>query len=129
MSELIYAEVDENNIVTRMLVLPEEQRGRGERYLTEDMNFTGQWFRTETDGTYRKQPATLGSEFRAEVEGYPDGLFISPQPFPSYVLNDTFDWVPPVPKPSEEPAEGKVWIWAEEAQEWIEIILPDGIEE
>ena len=121
MSELIYAEVDENNIVTRMLVLPEEQRGRGEEYLSQDLGLGGRWFRTEMETGYRKQYASTGCEFREIAEGYPDGAFLWPKPWPTWVLNDDLDWVPPEAKPTDDSDEGNEWIWAEDAQEWVQV--------
>ena len=48
----------------------------------------------------------------------PDGAFIPPQPFPSWVLNpDTALWDAPVPMPSE----GGPWVWDEETLSWVAV--------
>ena len=42
-------------------------------------------------------------------------MFIAPQPYPSWTLNETTgDWEAPVPKPDEE----NFYEWNEETQSW-----------
>lgn len=46
----------------------------------------------------------------------PDGAFIPPQPFPSWVLNpDTALWDAPTPMPTE----GGPWMWDEATLSWV----------
>jgi len=42
--------------------------------------------------------------------------FSPPQPYPSWTLDDTCTWQPPVPHPSDD----KRYIWNEETQSWDE---------
>lgn len=64
----------------------------------------------------RKNYAGIGYRYDAERDA-----FIPPQPFPSFVLNETTClWDPPVPYPSD----GKVYRWDEETIDWIEIASP-----
>jgi hypothetical protein len=42
--------------------------------------------------------------------------FSSPQPFPSWTLDDTCTWQPPIPHPSDD----KTYTWNEETQSWDE---------
>ena len=44
--------------------------------------------------------------------------FICHNPYPSHVLNEEFEWVPPVPHPND----GKVWRWNEDIVNWEEVI-------
>ena len=47
---------------------------------------------------------------------YEDGdNFSSPQPYPSWSLNSTFKWIPPVPYPDTD----ETYQWDEETQEWV----------
>jgi hypothetical protein len=42
--------------------------------------------------------------------------FISPQPFPSWTLNDeTCLWEAPIPYPGD----GEIWYWNEDLQNWV----------
>tara|TARA_B100001559_G_C16480624_1_gene613572 strand:+ start:1412 stop:1891 length:480 start_codon:yes stop_codon:yes gene_type:complete len=144
MSELFYAKVEavDNEdprpgdlreskwVVTEVLVLPPEQKGTGEKYLTEELGLSGQWYRTELDTGFRKQLASIGGEFIPASEApetYPDGLFVQLKSFPFYVLNDNYDWVPPEEKPAEDAGENKKWIWAGDVDnpdnpgEWVKV--------
>ena len=69
---------------------------------------------------YRFNFAGLGYTFDPDFG--PDGAFIAPQPFPSWVLNPaTALWEPPTPMPSD----GR-WTWDEPSQSWV--ALPDPVE-
>jgi len=48
-----------------------------------------------------------------------NGVFIEPQPYPSWTLNNTtFRWDPPVAKPAETAT--SIWTWDEATQQWID---------
>lgn len=48
-------------------------------------------------------------------------VFIPPQPFPSWVLNQsTWLWEAPVPMPTD----GKIYRWDEAITSWVEVVLP-----
>ncbi len=49
---------------------------------------------------------------------YADGIFTSPQPFPSWTLINN-RWTAPIPKPND----GKYYSWNEELQSWTERII------
>ena len=66
----------------------------------------------EPDGGFplRYNAAAIGSIFNAEKDA-----FYSPQPFPSWTLNqNTFVWEPPIPQPAPPP----LTFWNEEAGSW-----------
>ena len=43
-------------------------------------------------------------------------VFYAPQPYPSWILNDTtYLWEPPIPYPQD----GKIYTWDEETLKWI----------
>lgn len=56
----------------------------------------------------RKNFAVVGGTYDSELD-----VFIPIKPYPSWILNDTFEWDPPVEKPEEE------CTWGEETQSWI----------
>jgi hypothetical protein len=54
--------------------------------------------------------ASIGSTYSNET-------FILPKPYPSWALDENYDWQPPVPMPV---ADGKMYYWSEESANWIE---------
>ncbi len=122
-----FAEIDENNIVTRVLVVGDDQEHRGQEFLADDLGLGGTWKKTSynthggvhTNGgtQFRKNYAGIGYTFDATLDA-----FIPPKPFASWTLNeDTCNWEAPVAMPIEE---GKVFTWDEDTTSWVEFVLP-----
>ena len=105
-----YAFLDDNNIVTEVIVgIDETETIEGLDTETWYGNFRGQVCkRTSYNNRIRKQYAGIGYKYDADAD-----VFISPQPFASWLLNDNFDWQPPTPKPNDG-----MWVWNEENLEW-----------
>lgn len=107
-----YAFLDENNVVTEVIT------GKDETELIEGLdtetwygNFRGQVCkRTSYNNKIRKQYAGIGYFYDSVAD-----IFIAPQPFPSWSLDDNYDWQPPTAKP-----EG-FYYWDEDTLSWIEI--------
>jgi hypothetical protein len=77
------------------------------------------WCEYELDGTWvNAKYNTLGKNYAGIGYIYhPDkDNFSSPQPFPSWTLDDSCHWQPPIPYPRD----GKVYTWNEETQSWDE---------
>jgi hypothetical protein len=68
----------------------------------------GTWFRTYYD-TEGKNYAGIGFTYHPDKDN-----FSSPQPYPSWTLDDNCNWQPPVTKPEGE----GLYIWNEETQSW-----------
>ena len=122
-----FAEIDENNIVTRVLVVGDDQEDRGQEFLADDLGLGGIWKKTSYNtqggvhtlgGTpFRKNYAGIGYTFDAERDA-----FIPPKPFASWLLNEeTCNWNAPVEMPVEE---GKFFTWDEETTSWVEHTFP-----
>jgi hypothetical protein len=107
-----YAFLDENNIVTEVIVgIDETQLIDGLDPETWYANFRGQVCkRTSYNNNIRKQYAGVGYKYDVDAD-----VFISPQQFASWSLDDNFDWQPPTPKP------GNFYYWNEQTLSWIEI--------
>ena len=111
-----YTFLDANNVVTEVIV------GIDETELIEGLdpevwygNFRGQpCVRTSYNGNIRKQYAGIGYTYDPVND-----VFIAPQPYPSWTLDENFDWQPPTPMPVEE---GKQYAWFEPNQQWIELV-------
>jgi hypothetical protein len=110
-----YAFLDENNIVTEVIV------GIDETELIEGLspeiwygNFRNQTcIRTSYNGNIRKNYAGIGYTYDLDLDA-----FIPPKPFNSWILDETIcQWQSPVPYPSEVP-EGSYYVWNEDIQNW-----------
>jgi len=109
-----YAFLDENNIVTQVIA------GKDENELIDDLtpeewyaNFTGQrCVRTSLNNEIRKQFAGIGFTYDEDAD-----VFIAPQPYESWVLNENHDWQAPVSYPDD----GGVYLWDETTQDWVEV--------
>lgn len=108
-----YAFLDENNIVTEVIV------GRNETEVVDGVsdwetyygNIRGQVCkRTSYNGNIRKQYASIGFTYD-EIAN----VFVAPQPFPSWTLNENHDWIPPTPRTEIDT------MWDEETLSWIPI--------
>jgi hypothetical protein len=105
-----FAELDENNIVVRVVVVPDEQEHRGQDYLATDVGLGGTWVQTSYNARIRKNYAGVGHLFDEARDA-----FISPKPFESWLLDEsTCQWSPPVARPTD----GKTYIWNEETLSW-----------
>lgn len=120
-----FAEIDENNIVVRVLVTDNNKPNEGYDWLVK--NFGGAWVKTSynTDGgvhrlggkPYRKNFAGIGYTFDAERDA-----FIPPKEFNSWILNEeTCLWDPPISYPNDE----KDYMWNEDSLSWEEILAEE----
>ena len=122
-----WAEIDENNIVTRVLVVADEEDNRGQEFLATDLGLGGTWKKTSYN-TMGNVHALGGTPFRKNYAGigftYDESrdAFIAPKPFASWVLDEaTCIWNAPTPMPV---VEGKMFMWVEEDLNWQEVIIP-----
>lgn len=119
-----FAEIDENNIVIRVLVVADDQENRGQEFLADDCNLGGTWKKTSYNtqegihvlgGTpFRKNYAGIGYSYDSVRDA-----FIPPKPFNSWTLDeDTCNWQAPTPRPTD----GKSYVWVEEDLNWQEVV-------
>lgn len=115
-----FAELDENNTVTRVIVVSNddildesgnESEEIGLNFL-ENLYGHRNWKQTSYNNSFRKNYAGIGYKYYEEHDG-----FVNPQPYPSWSLNtETFTWEAPIPKPSEN----LFFTWNEENLQWVE---------
>jgi len=85
----------ENNIVTNTIVA--------------DADFIA----TQTDKQYVLcDRGGIGWTYDAD-----NNVFVAPQPYPSWTLDNNHDWQPPTPKPSND----NFYLWDEAELEWVAI--------
>ena len=105
-----WAEIDENNIVTRVLVGNNSEPDEGEAFMN---SLGGTWVKTSYNGNIRKNYAGIGYSYDAERDA-----FIAPKPFDSWILDeDTCRWEAPVAYPTD----GKMYAWNEDNTNWEEV--------
>jgi hypothetical protein len=120
-----FAELDENNIVTQVLVVDNktvddlpfpESESIGAAFLTGLFPGTT-WVQTSYNATFRVRYAGVGYTFISNAGSY--GVFMNPQPYPSWSWNtETFHWDPP----TALPADGKAYRWDEDKTSWVPVV-------
>ena len=109
-----FAQIDENNIVTQVLVVPDNAEDRGQDYLANDLGLGGTWVQTSYNNNIRKNYAGIGFTYDEEKDA-----FIAPKPFPSWVLDEeTCRWEAPVAYPTD----GIMYTWNEDDTDWEAIV-------
>lgn len=109
--ETLYAKVNTYGIVENVIVVDTENSN-----VLPDNSFYVQTFvDANGDSTKRYNLAVVGGSFDSSSDA-----FYSPQPFNSWLLSDSFQWIPPSPYP----ADGKPYRWNESALAWVEIDAP-----
>lgn len=106
-----FAEIDKNNVVIRVLVVDNSLEHRGADFLANDLNLGGDWIQTSYNNNFRKQFAGVGFTYNSDAD-----VFIAPQPYLSWLLDENYDWQPPIPMPDEG-----FWRWDEDSLSWIEV--------
>ena len=105
-----FAEIDENGVVVRVLVVPDSQETRGQEYLADDLGLGGTWVQTSYNARIRKNYAGIGMIYDNTRDA-----FIAEQPFASWILNEeTCQWEAPVPYPTD----GVMYSWDEKTTDW-----------
>lgn len=119
-----YAYIDENNVVTEVIV------GRDENDLPEGVSSWEEYFSSKGKGRalrtsyntihnqhtldgipYRGNFAIVGGTYDEELDA-----FIPPKPYNSWILNENFYWEPPVKYPEDDG--GVMHEWNEEVANW-----------
>ena len=60
-----FAEVDENDIVLRVLVVGNDQEHRGQEFLANDLGLGGTWIQTSYNANFRGKYAGIGDIYDA----------------------------------------------------------------
>ena len=117
-----FAELDSNNVVTRVIVVGNYVTTAAGPLGENDMHVDGEtwcqnffkggtWKQTSYNHNFRKQYAGKGYTFDSAKD-----KFISPQPHASWALDGNDDWQAPVTYPTD--TTDKFISWDEENQKW-----------
>jgi hypothetical protein len=123
-----FCRLDENNVVTQVIVVANEDTSDSNGVEVEEIGVAfckkllgaeTNWKQTSYNGNFRVRYAGLGYSFSEDLNA-----FITPKPFDSWILNEeTADWespVGPAPELTEEEVETRSFYkWDEENQEWV----------
>lgn len=63
-----FAEIDNMNVVKRVLVVPDSQEDRGSEFLSEDMKLGGKWIQTSYNANVRGKFAAIGDIYDSELD-------------------------------------------------------------
>ena len=116
-----FAELDENNVVLQVIVVHnnelldddgQENEAKGVEFCNSLFGHTN-WIQTSYNNNMRKQFAGVGFSYDDVND-----VFVAPQPFPSWSLDENYDWQPPVEYPADEIGENQNYVWNEETQSW-----------
>jgi len=117
-----FAELDGNNIVTRVVVVGNDVETAAGPLGSNDMHVDGEtwcvnffkggtWKQTSYNNNFRKQYCGKGYTFDSAKN-----KFISPQPYDSWALDGNDDWQAPVTRPTD--TDDKNIRWDEAGQKW-----------
>ena len=113
-----FAELDADNMVKRVIVVSNsdtaDASGVEKEYIGAafcERLLGGTWKQTSYNANIRKHYAGIGYTYDAGRDA-----FITPQPYPSWALDDNADWQAPVPMPDD----GKMYGWDEATLSWDE---------
>lgn len=105
-----WAELDENNIVIRVLVGDNNDPAGDEGYSWLLNNLGGTWVKTSYNSTIRKNFAAIGYTYNSELDA-----FVPIKPYASWQLNqNTCRWQAPQPHPTD----GFTYFWNESELAW-----------
>jgi hypothetical protein len=106
-----WAELDENNVVLRVLVGDNNDPNGDEGYQWLKDNLGGTWIKTSYNNNIRNIYAGVGYSYNPSED-----IFVIPQPYPSWTRNGSL-WEAPTPMPTD----GKAYNWNEETTSWVEV--------
>lgn len=112
-----FAELDANNVVTRVIVVgnkdTSDANGVEKEYIGKafcERLYGGNWVQTSYNGNIRKNYAGIGFTYNSDIDA-----FVPPKPYASWVLNnDTAQWEAPTPMPDD----GQLYSWDEATTSW-----------
>ena len=110
-----WAEIDDKNIVIRVVVGDNNDPAGDEGYQWLIDNLGGTWIKTSYNSSVRYNYAAIGYTFDPSYGD--EGAFISPKPYPSWKLSNVdATWK----APKSYPQDGKKYDWDETQGDWVE---------
>jgi hypothetical protein len=116
-----FAEIDEDGTVLQVIAVsnndapdpaPTNSEAIGQAFIANVLGLPGEWRQTSFNHSFRKRFAGIGWRYDADAD-----VFIDPQPFPSWTLDENHDWQPPTPYPTD----GGQYAWDEDTLTWVSL--------
>ena len=109
----------QNSIVTQVIVVSNDDapdpypasEALGQAFIAS-LGLEGEWRQTSYNGTFRANYAGIGYTYDADAD-----VFYAPQPFPSWVLDENWNWQ----APHQAPDDGEEYGWDEETGDWVQL--------
>ena len=127
-----FAQVNDQNIVVYVTVIPEEfftneQNVEDENIAIEHLYATipesvgDRWIRSSYNGEFRLNPANLGFTYREDLDAF---IPEKPANFNSWILNEqTGQWEAPIPRPEIDFETNLRYVWDEDLLNWVPIYV------
>jgi hypothetical protein len=121
-----FAQLNQNNVVIQVIVIGNadclddngsESETVGIAFCQSLHGVDTQWRQTSYNAKIRKNYAGIGYVYDVQRDA-----FISPKPYPSFILNEeTCQWTAPVSRPNDDAP----YQWDEDSGTWIEIAVAE----
>jgi hypothetical protein len=114
-----FAQLNQNNVVLQVIAISNNDapdpypasEALGQAFIAS-LGLEGVWKQTSYHGTFRTHYAGIGYTYDDQAD-----VFIPPQPYPSWTLDDQWNWQPPTPYPTD----GGMYQWDENTQTWVAV--------
>lgn len=130
-----FAEIDENNLVLRVLVVDNEnvldENGNeneqvGIKFLQNIFGLDTRWVQTSYNGNFRYRYAGIEMIYDENLD-----VFLPPKIYQSWILNnETYDWDPPINEPElteEQKSQRGYYEWNEDIIDWELKYIPSKV--
>jgi hypothetical protein len=109
----------QNGIVEQVIVISNDDapdpypasEALGQAFI-ESLGLEGEWLQTSYHGNIRAHYAGIGYTYDADND-----VFYAPQPFPSWVLDENWNWQ----APHQAPDDGEEYGWDENLGDWVQL--------
>jgi hypothetical protein len=109
----------QNGIVQQVIVVSNDDapdpypdsEALGQAFIAS-LGLEGEWRQTSYHGSFRAHYAGIGYTYDPDND-----VFYAPQPFPSWALDENWNWQAPHPAPDD----GEEYGWDEETGGWVQL--------
>jgi hypothetical protein len=112
-----FVEIDSDNNFIRGIVISDQDCGGGnfpesekpgQEYIAS-IGIEGRWLQASYNNNFRGKFPGDNDYYDEELD-----LFLSKKPYENFILDENYNWIPPLPKPDDE----NFWIWNPEKNQW-----------
>jgi len=126
-----FALIGNNNVVENVLYVDNSLMLDGDGNESEEMGIAqcrkglgkpnARLIKTSYNHSIRRRSAGVGFTYDETHD-----VFLTPKPYPSWVLNTTtYHWDPPTVQPTAITATPEQWVWQESSTSWVKESIPE----